>query len=186
MKGLGLDYQRAEASGDFERLPAGGYVCRITSATDYPKGYKTSTKPFLEIVYDIAEGEYTGFYNDDWGKTNIWAHSVRWYYTPDAFGMFKGNLKALDESNGTNFETAAEEGFDERKMAGLLIGMIIGEEEYEGNDGTTKSRMRARSTRPVSVIREGRFKMPEPKRLKTEEPVIPSKPDSYNEDDLPF
>lgn len=191
MKGLGLDYQRAEAAGsDFERLPAGGYVCRIISATDYPdaKDKNGNPKPYLDIVYDIAEGDHAGYYSDDWGKENTWAHSVRWYYTKAALGVFKGNLKSVDESNGTSFETAAQTGIDERKLAGCLVGMIIGYEEYESNDGSVKTRLRVRSTRPVAAIREGRFKRPELKRLPVTEtdPMIPSKPDSISEDDLPF
>lgn len=185
MKGLGLDYQRAEAStgSDFVRLPAGGYVCRIISATDH----NDEEKPYLEIVYDIAEGEYAGYYSDDWGKENTWAHSTRWYYTTKALGMFKGNLKAVDESNGTSFEVSAQTGIDERLLAGCLVGMIIGEEEYESNDGSIKTRLRVRGVRPVAVIREGRFKHPELKKLAVEDPIIPSKPATpVGEDELPF
>ena len=185
MKGLGLDYQRAEAATatEFVKLPPGGYVCRIISATDHPN----EEKPFLEIVYDIAEGEHAGYYSDDWGQANTWAHSTRWYYTKAALGMFKGNLKAVDESNGTGFETAALTGIDERRMAGCLVGMILGEEEYEGNDGTVKTRLKVRGVRPAQLIRDGRFKQPELKKLTAEsDPLIPSKPDAVNTEDLPF
>lgn len=186
MKGLGLDYQRAEAATtqDFVKLPPGGYVVKILVATDHPN----EDKPFLEILYDIAEGEYKDYYSDDWGLANKWAHSTRWYYTKAALGMFKGNLRAVDESNGTSFETAAQTGIDERRMAGCVVGMIIGEEEYEGNDGSVKTRMRVRGVRPAAAIREGRFKQPELKKLETAEaePLIPSKPDVVNTEDLPF
>ncbi len=184
MKGLGLDYQRAEASTgtEFQRLPAGGYVCRIIVATDHPD----EEKPYLDIVYDIAEGEHAGYYSDDWGKVNIWAHSTRWYYTKAALGVFKGNLRSVDESNGTSFEVSAQTGIDERKLAGCLVGMIIGEEEYAGNDGSTKTRLRVRSVRPASVIREGRFKAPELKKLEVADPIVPSKPENFDGDDLPF
>ena len=55
MKGLGLDYQRAEAATatEFVKLPPGGYVCRITSATDHPN----EEKPFLDL---IGRNEYQG------------------------------------------------------------------------------------------------------------------------------
>lgn len=183
MKGLGLDYQRAEAATttEFERLPAGGYVCRIISATDHP----TEEKPFLEIVYDIAEGEHAGYYSDDWGKTNTWAHSTRWYYTTAALGMFKGNLKAVDESNGTSFETAAATGIDEKRLAGCLIGLIIGEEEYESNVGDIRTRLRVRGVRPAQTIRDGRFKKPELKKLEVKAPGIENTPDP-SEFNLPF
>ena len=185
MKGLGLDYQRAEAATatEFEKLPPGGYVVKIVSATDHP----TEEKPYLDVVYDIAEGEYAGYYSDEWGRTNEWAHSTRWYYTKAALGMFKGNLKAVDESNGTGFETAAMTGIDERRLSGCLVGMIIGEEEYESNLGETKTRLRVRGVRPAAAIREGKFKQPELKKLAAkEEPLIPSKPDKANLEDLPF
>ena len=189
MKGLGLDYQRAEAATqtEYQKLPAGGYVCRITKATDFPNGNEYSDKPYLEIEYDIAEGEYAGYYSDEWGKTNTWAHSTRWYYSPKALGMFKGCLKAVDESNGTSFETAAATGIDERRLAGCLVGMIIGEEEYKSNTGEVRTRLEVRGTRAVQVIREGKFKQPELKKLEADVPdLIPSKPDAPVGDDLPF
>ena len=189
MRGLGQEYQNATASngGDFETLPPGGYVCKITSAKDYPNGNEFSDKPYLEIVYDIAEGEHAGFYNDDWGKAHEWAHSTRWYYTPAALGMFKGNLKAVDDSNGTSFEDNAVDGIDERRLAGCLVGMIIGEEEYASNTGETRIRLNVRGIRPAATIREGRFKVPELKKLAAnEEPLIPSKPENTNLEDLPF
>lgn len=183
MRGLGLDYQRtpvADGAG-FERLPAGGYVCRIISATDHDE-----EKPYLEIVYDIAEGEHAGYYSDDWGKKNLWAHSDRWYYTPNSYGVFKGRLRAVDKSNDTSFETNAQTGIDERRLAGCLVGMILGEEEYESNQGDIRTRLRVRSVHPVSVIREGKYKQPELKKLKEEDPIILSKPDNANADDFPF
>lgn len=185
MKGLGLDYQRAEAATttDFVKLPAGGYVVKILQATDHP----SEEKPFLEILYDIAEGEYKDYYSDEWGTANTWAHSTRWYYTKAALGMFKGNLRAVDESNGTGFETSAMTGIDERRLAGCIVGMILGEEEYEGNDGTVKTRLKVRGVRPAQLIRDGRFKQPELKKLAAEaDPIIPSKPDNANLEDLPF
>lgn len=186
MRALGQEYMNTEAStgGDFERLPAGGYVCRIIEATDYPNGNEYSDKPYLNIVYDIAEGEYAQFYSDEWGKENKWAHEVRQYYTQASLGIFKGFLKAVDISNGTAFEAAAETGLDERKLVGLLIGLIIGEEEYESNDGSIKTRLRVRGARPIQNIREGKFKQPELKKLPVDD-TIPATP-SLNESDLPF
>ena len=185
MRGLGTQYKDAEAStgGDFVRLPAGGYVCRIIKVEDHGQ----ELKPYIRVVYDINEGDYARFYADDWGKENEWSHDVRHYYTPASFGMFKGFLKAVDESNGTNFETAAEDGFDEHRLVGLLVGYLIGEEEYEANDGTVKTRLRVRGARPIDVIREGRFKHPELKKLddsQEDAPNIPNAPDTAN--DLPF
>jgi len=184
MRALGQAYAQADAStggGDFQRLPAGGYVCKITKVEDHG----SELKPYLRVVYDIFEGEYARFYSDDWSKENEWAHDMRQYYTPAAFGIFKGFLKAVDISNEGNFAEVAEKGFDEKLLVGCLVGLIIGEEEYESNDGSIKTRLRVRSVRPIQNIREGKFKQPELKKLPTYEPVIPADPDD-TEDDLPF
>ena len=187
MRALGQEYKQAEAStGEFERLPAGGYVCRIVRVEDCDK----EEKPYLHVVYDIAEGEYARFYDTDWGKdtSHDWAHDMRQYYTPAAFGVFKGFLKAVDISNGTNLEATAEQGMDERKLCGLLIGLIIGEEEYESNTGDVRTRLRVRGTRPAQTIRDGKFKQPELKKLPLAEidSMIEATPETLNDDDLPF
>lgn len=183
MRALGQEYRQVEASGgggDFERLPAGGYVCKITKVEDHGN----ELKPYLRVVYDIFEGEYARYYSDDWGKENEWAHDMRQYYTPAAFGIFKGFLKAIDISNGGNFAEVAENGFDEHLLVGCLVGLIIGEEEYEANDGSIKTRLRVRGARPIQNIREGKFKQPELKKLPGSD-TIPATP-SLNESDLPF
>ena len=184
MRGLGENYRNVDAStgSDFEKLPPGGYVCTIKKVTNHEDG----DKPFLHIVYDIREGKYADYYSDEWGQANEWAHDNRHYYSDAAMGMFKGFLKALDESNNTNFAEQAEEGFDEQRMIGKAIGYIIGEEEYEGNDGTIKTRLKVRGTRSAQQIRAGKFKQPELKKLVEADPIIPSKPESVNTEDLPF
>ena len=183
MRALGSAYRDTEASAgtDFEKLPPGGYVCTIKSVTDHHEG----DKPYLHIVYDIREGQYADYYSDDWGKTNTWAHDNRHYYSEAALGMFKGFLKAFDESNGTNFAEMAETGFDEQMMVGRAIGYIIGEEEYRANDGSIKTRLRVRGTRSVQQIRDGKFKFPEIRKLEEPAPQIEPTP-NLDESDLPF
>jgi hypothetical protein len=70
-------------------------------------------------------------------------------------------------------------------MAGCLIGLIIGVEEYESNVGDIRTRLNVRRAVPAQNIREGKFKQSELKKL-DKEPEIPSKPDSFDEKDLPF
>lgn len=184
MKPLGKTYAEAEVTGgDFQRLPVGGYVCRIMKVEDKVSSQKGS--PYLSIIYDIAEGDYKDFYADEWGNDNEWAHESQHFYTTNAMGMFKGFLKAVDESNGTTFSAEAETGFDERKLIGLLVGYVIGEEEYEGNDGSVKTKLRVRTTKNIQAIRDGKFKMPELKKLSTVSEPIPTTAD-VKDDDIPF
>ena len=185
MKGLGETYRNAEASGgDFEKLPPGGYVCTIK------KVINNEPKSYLQIVFDIREGEYMDFFNNDWGKDNEWAHTCYHSYSEKAYGIFKGFLKAVDESNNTDFMEQAVGNWDEQRLVGKAIGYIIGEEEYESNKGEIRTSLKVRRTVPINVIREGKYKMPELKKLATKsdttEPTIPSKPDKPNLDDIPF
>lgn len=184
MRGLGKQYKDAEASEGttFEKLPPGGYVCTIKKVTNH----HDELKPYLHIVYDIREGRYADYYADEWGQANEWAHDNRHYYSDAALGMFKGFLKAVDESNNTHFADEADQDWDEQRLVGKAIGYVIGEEEYEGNDGSIKTRLRVRSTKNISQIREGKYKQPELKKVQPTytPPPIPQKPSG--EDDLPF
>lgn len=183
MKPLGKAYEDAEAStGEFKRLPAGGYIVKITAVEN------KDDKEYLNITFDIAEGEFKGFYEDEWGKAHPYAHSFIRSYKEKALGMFKGFLKAVDASNGTKFEERAKKGFPEGELVGKLVGVLIGYEEYCTNRGDVGERTRVSGTRPVEAIRSGDFKVPELKKLG--EGNFPNSPapgfEQVNEADLPF
>ena len=184
MKPLGKAYKDAEANmgGDFQKLPAGGYVCRILSAEDVPE------KEYLKAIFDIEEGDYKGYYSDEWGKKNTFAHTYYISYKESNFGRFKGNLKAIDESNGTNFADDAEKGLDEKKLEGKLVGLLIGYEEYENDRGEVRESAKARTACSVDRIRRGDFKVPKLRKLdgKGAPAAVPDGFSELNEDDFPF
>lgn len=193
MKALGKNYNDAEASGSFERLPAGGYVCRIKSVKDCPKGFKAGEPDkgdYIEVVFDIAEGQYKGFYSDDWGQKHPFAHQFVMSYKETAFGMFKGRLKAIDESNGTDFVSAAVKGLDEQQLVGKLVGLVIGYEEYISDRGEVRQRAYVKEVRSVDKIRSGDFRTPDVKPIeeskapKAEDPRDDFSP--LGEEDFPF
>lgn len=186
MKPLGKQYSSAEARGDgFERLPAGGYVAIITAVEDKPE------KEYLSIIFDIAEGEHKGFYSDEWGKEHPLAHRFFMSYKDTALGMFKGRLKAIDESNGTKFVTEAVKGLKEAQLVGKLVGLVIGYEEYNSDRGDIRERSYVKEVRTVDKIRAGEFKIPELKKLAPDQsaPSIPAAqpPEGFSwGDDIPF
>lgn len=165
MKPLGNAYKEAEVLEGFRALPGGGYVVRITDVIDHGN----EAKPYLEIVFDIFEGEYAGYYSDEWAAKNVWAHRKRQYYNDTSLGVFKGFLKAVDEANGTNFVEMAGSpaGLNERELVGRLIGFVVGLEEYEtntGNIGTRPDWFNAK-LKPLKDIRGGSFSVPDVKKL---------------------
>ena len=161
MKALGNAYKSAEARSDggFERLPAGGYVCKIVSVED------VTASDYLSVVFDIAEGDYKGFYSDDWGKDHPYAHRFFMSYKESALGMLKGRLKAIDESNGTEFVKEAVAGLKEQQLVGKLVGLVIGYEEYNSDRGDTRTRSYVKAVISADRVRRGDFKIPELKRL---------------------
>lgn len=183
MRPLGKNYREAEASsGIFEKLPAGGYVCRIILAEDCPVGFnprEPQKGDYTKIVYDIAEGPYKGYYSDDWGQKNTFAHTYYASYSEKNLGRYKGVLKAVDESNGTNFEPQAEFGFDEKLLTDKLIGIVIGYEEYESDRGEVKESAKAAYVCSVDRIRKNDFKVPELKKLAGSTSPTPSIPSGF-------
>ena len=182
MRGLGKTYRDTPAStGDFKRLPAGGYVIRITEVED------KDDKEYLNITFDIAEGEHKGFYSDEWGKEHKFAHTFVRSYKEKALGMFKGFLKAVDDSNGTTFVEKAEKGFPEQQLVGKGVGILLGYEEYVNDRGEIRERSRVAATRSVDAIRSGDYKIPELKKIAPAADIPATAPEGFTADDeLPF
>ena len=55
-----INLNNVQEAGEYKTLPAGAYICKIISAVDHPD------KEYLLITYDIARGEYTGYYSADY------------------------------------------------------------------------------------------------------------------------
>ena len=174
-------YNDAQTSGEFERLPAGGYVIKITDVKD------EQAKEYLRIVYDIAEGSEAGRYKNE-DAEHEFRHSFIRSYKASALGMFKAFIKAVDESNGTQFDADVEgKGINEQLLVGKLLGVVIGYEEYEANDGNVKERQRIALCCSADRVRKGDFKVPELKKLPASTKT--SAPEGFTplgDADLPF
>lgn len=175
-------YNAAQASGGFERLAPGGYVVKILDVKN------DEAKEYLKVVYDIVEGSEAGrFKNEE--PDNDYRHSFIRSYKEKALGMFKSFIRAIDESNGTKFDERIEKGLNEPELIGKILGVVIGYEEYDANDGTVKQRQRLVSCMSADRIRRGEFKVPELKKLEgtsapAVSPVAGLSP--FNDADLPF
>jgi hypothetical protein len=88
MRSLNWNSITASADGDFQQLPAGGYVVRIVDMVDNEK------KKYVELVWDIAEGEFANRYSDKWGQEHPYAHHLFLSYKDTALGA-----AASDKSN---------------------------------------------------------------------------------------
>ena len=194
------DYEEATAStGDYQRMGAGGYVAQIQAVrTDGPASYGkgridyVNSKEYVKLIYDIAEGDFAGRFSDDYwsGEDKDYAHQI--FLSWKNMGAFKGNIQALDESNPGFDALAAFQADRWELFIGKKVGIVVGEEEYRGNDGTVKTRLGFPRLKSIQDIRAGKFKVPEPKKLKDDDQgynAAPAKADvseSVYDEDIPF
>lgn len=169
------NWSEIEESTIGDKLPAGGYVVRIIDVED------VADREYLWIVYDIAEGEYAGHYSDDWGKKNPWAHRFTRSYKDSAEGMFKAFVNRVEESN-RGFAWDQE---DERQFVGKEVGVVFQTELYTNDKGDDKERLNMFRVYAAQDIRNGDYKVPEPKDSREKVPASETVPvGAY--DDVPF
>ena len=188
------EYNAAEAStggGEFKRMTAGGYIVRIQAVRtkgfdygceiDFPE-----EKMYVKLIYDIDEGEFAGKFSDEYwaDESKDWGHQI--YLSWKNMNAFKGSIQAIEESN-PGFDAMAA--FTADKWAlfiGKTVGIVLGEEEYMGNDGTVKTRFTFPRLKSVQDIRDGRFRVPQLKKLAedTAAPSTSAVEDTYS--DVPF
>ncbi len=147
-----------QEAGDSVKLPAGGYVCKYTKVEDNPD------KNYLYMEYDIAEGTFKDYYKQLEERANFWGGRCYRSYTDKALPMFKRMCSAVTKSN-KGFIFDGNEHADETTLVGKYVGMILGEEEYVGNDGSTKTRLYVAREISVEDIKANNFKIPELKKL---------------------
>ena len=158
-----IDTTNVKEAGDFSRPAPGAYICTIISVED------VADKEYLKVTYDIAEGEFAGYYSDM--RTNhpewTWAGAYCRSYKQAALGMFKRFCSAVSKSNGNFVFDGNTVNADEKTLAGKKVGIVFQEEEYYGNDGEKKTRLVVNKEFPVSEI--GNQKAPKKKELPVEE-----------------
>lgn len=159
-------YDKAAAyDGSNEKLPAGGYVCRIMKA--WVETTQSGTELFA-LALDISEGEYAGFFGKQFSsrKTNnpnaVWPCIYK-TLTLNREGQtnpfFKGMLKCIEDSN-----TGYAWNWQEASLQNKTIGMIFREEEFVAPDGSIKTSVKPAFPRNTQRIRIG-VDVPEIKRV---------------------
>lgn len=158
------------------KLPLGAYVCRVKKAVVQSTDYGDQ----LCLLFDIAEGEYRNFYDNDF-KANTqankkWRGVLRQFIPKDdgsekdewTKSSFKGMCTSFEKSNPGYVWN-----WDEASLVGKLVGILFRNEEYdfEGKHGWAVRPFRAIS---VDSVRNGDFTLPKDKPLKKE--TAPSVP----------
>ncbi|MEI3007059.1 hypothetical protein [Ruminococcus sp.] len=170
-------YKQAEATSfsELPKLQPGGYVVKILNVKVEPTDWGSR----LAIQFDIAEGEFKGFFDklykatpDEW-ENKKWKGSMRLsipHNTGDetkfkkSLGYFKSQIQAFENSNA-NLHIDCERDWDENVLKGKLVGALFNEKEWEMN-GNTGWFTQCKRFVPVNDIRSGNFTIPKREELK--------------------
>lgn len=167
------NWDSVQAFSDRRKLPLDAYICRIKQA----KVVATDYGEQLCILFDIDEGDYTGFFADDYANNSRedkkWKGVLRQWLPKDDGSdkdeWTKSSLKGLITSL-VNSNRGFTWNWDERGLANKLIGIIFRNEEWEFNG---KSGWAVRPFRACSVdtVLDGAYTLPDDKRLKDKAPA---------------
>lgn len=176
-----------------ERLPIGGYVLKIikTKIESYSWGQ------VLVLAFDIAEGDYAGFYQKNFDAQQ---NDKKWKGThrinlPKNDGSEKDEWSIKTLKSRITAVEASNEGYvwnwDENSLVGKLVGGLFGNKEYEV-DGKRGFYTDCRAFCGVERIRTGNFTIPSDKLLNgnantnTGNIDLPEGFQAITDDDIPF
>lgn len=195
-----FNWSNVEAASDnFAAPPAGGYVLAICAVEDH------ADKQYLKIYCDIAgvadkaNEQFVGYYGKRKERSGdkIPLFSFIRSYKDSALAFFKAFLVALEKSGNAGFVADRFSG-DEQQFCGMVVGAVLGLEEYIWNDKLCV-RLRVAQFCSTERILKGDFELPDTKEFKgytsTAQPVAAapaSSMDSYGaavpfrDEDIPF
>lgn len=148
---------------EIRRPVPGGYAARITKVED------NEDKEYLRIEWEFADGEFKGCNQETFDAFGFWPSAFIVSYKEKALRFFKGFKTAVEMSN-KNYTFRN----DPQSLVGKYLGVVLGEEEYLSGDGTVKKRLYVAEKRSGKAIRDGDFKIPELKRLKSSAAAAPA------------
>lgn len=149
-----INWNEVEDKQEFIKPTSGGYVCKITMAED------VADKEYLRLEYDFAEPPLKDYYADLHTAKGFWGGKFIKSYKDTALRFFKAFKTAVEESNSGYVFNG-----DERTLVGKQVGLVLGEEEYNKNDGTIGTRLFVAQERSVAAIRRNDFTVPQLKKL---------------------
>ena len=196
-----------ESKGVVTQLPAGPYVCKVLDARVEGKAPDQQ----LAVIIEVLEGEYAGFYMKKYQaqKEKRSNYEIKYkgvlrlripnpankkaMYPESDKKRFSDMLWRFEKSNpGLHFDL--ENGLDESQLKGLVIGISVQEDTYNGASFTKPVRFEI-----ADDVREGKVKVMEPKQRDDVDPtpapmvdqrsqmqIVNTEPLPWDENDKPY
>lgn len=161
------NWNEVKEFSDRAKLPLGAYVCLVKQCRVMDTNYGSQ----LAILFDIQEGEYKGYFADEFAanqqQDKKWKGVLRIWLPKDdgsekdefTKSVLKGMVTAFENSNlGFTWN------WNEKSLEGKQVGIIFRNEEWEYNG---KSGWAVRPFRAISAasVREEKYTIPQDKPL---------------------
>ena len=164
-------------AGEAKKLPAGPQICKIIEVIDIPD------KEYLDVYFDVSEGEYKGYFTTLFGITNKNYGRITRSYKTNALPFFKAFTTAVEKSNpGYKWD------WNEKGLAGKTCVVVFRDEEFEV-DGEVKVRAVPDEFRSLDALKTGKIQTKPMKKLErtaSVESTVPPAPVELKDDELPF
>ena len=186
------NWNEVQEFSDRQKLPLGAYVCKVKKCSVVDNSYGEQ----LAILFDIAEGEYAGYFQKDFASNTAqdkkWRGVLRVWIPKDDGSekdeltkrSFKGMVTAFENSNiGYQWD------WNENSLVGKQVGVLFRNEEwdYNGKHGWAVRPFRAIS---VDTVRDESYTLPKDKPLSNTTNVAPTATNNgyveVEDDELPF
>lgn len=152
-------YDLVNEAGELKTLPAGAYACKIIEVVDVPE------KEYLDVYFDIVEGEYKGYFATLQANTGKNYGRITRSYKTNALPFFKAFITAVEKSN-----PSYQWNWDEKTLNGKFCAVAFRDEEFV-SDGQLKVRAKADEIRSLQALRNGEIKIKPLKKLEIVSPV---------------
>ena len=180
---INYDWTKAKEEKDIKTPVPGGYVAEITAVEDVEE------KKYLFVEFDIVEGEYKHAASEaykEWGRWPNWATKYVSYKSQAAIDYGMSPFIGAVQASNTGYAFNNDEATLQRKY----VGVVLGEEEYIGNDEKKHTSLKPARFKSVDSIKKGYFRVPALKKLSEEEQArlngFNETEIELDEDDLPF
>lgn len=188
------NWNEVQEFSDRKKLPIGAYVCKVKQVRIQDNSFGSQ----LAMLFDISEGEYTGFFKKDFDSNTAqdkkWRGVLRvWLPKDDGTDndemtkrTFKGMTTSFEKSN-----SGYQWDWNENSLVGKTVGILFRNEEwdYNGKHGWAVRPFRAIS---ADTVRNNEFIIPKDKPLNNNQSAAPSYPNPNNgyteveDEELPF
>lgn len=150
------NYDEVELNSEFTPIELGGHKGVIKGVEEYTSEYSgnTSLKVSVDTTKDDKQPEYfTELYRNDERDDKKWSTSAIKYVSlkedENCVRMLKGFITAVENSN-PGFIYDWNKDIDQLK--GKLVGLVFGLEEYEDNEGKTKTARKLNQFRSIDKV----------------------------------